>query len=568
MRKTIQMFVLFLVATLPMFAQLKVTVNLSSRPDPYLSSWSTRKEVVIVTIINSGTNPVRAKFDCKINQNGQLVANTKPEKMRMLDVPTGVSQYYGEDLVPFENVKIKDGLDRTAVQTGMLPAGSYEFCCALLDQTDREISIPVCKNFTLQSYQAPVLLQPEDKGGIKKNERPMFRWTPVSPRPSFPISYQLRVFEVLQGQTPINAFRVNKPILERSDIPVTQFQWPSDFDLPNPKLQHVWTVRAIDDKGNSVGEPLGYATPFTFADCCYYPIGCCPPDDFTDTDNGGTNAKVKGKDSTKKDRDFKPMGQHIPDAQLRTKGVPDSLVDYESGSENNDLSASKEKGKDSTKKDRDFKPMGQHIPDAQLRTKNTDEEDSVQLKAKGNHIRDTYPIKPNKKSSVVNDATNPDGTNVNEEDSVQLKAKGEHIKDAFGKKPNKKGYDAYVASAKKGYEYYQARAKRGYDYYQAKAKKGYDAYAAKGKKGYDAYIASAKKEYEEYTTKAKKDFDEYLAYAKKGYQYYMSKYSEDDHALSKKSFDMYNALAMDKFEEYSKQSKKSFDMYNALAMDK
>jgi len=295
------LFLLFI--AIPTFAQLRVTLNVSPRPDPYLSNWAQRKETAIVTIVNSGTTAVRAKFDCKINKDGSLIVNTKPDKMKILEIPTGVSQYYGEDLVPLEAAKIKEGADKTAIQTGMLPAGSYEFCCTLLDLQDRQITPPVCKNFTIQSYQAPVLLQPEDKSVVGKGNRPMFRWTAVSPKPNFPVTYHLRVFEVLKGQTPIIAFRVNKPILERNDIPVTQLLWPADVELPNIRLQYIWTVRALDEKGNPIGEPDGYATPFVIDPCCHNPPkprDCCPPDDITDNTNGGVNAKQdKEKDSTK-----------------------------------------------------------------------------------------------------------------------------------------------------------------------------------------------------------------------------------------------------------------------------
>ena len=91
----------------------------------------------------------------------------------------------------------------------------------------------------------------------------MFRWTPVVPRPSFAISYRLQVFEVLEGQTPINAFRTNRPIMDLPDISNTQLLWPADFELPRIGQQYIWTVRATDEQGSPIGEPDGYATPFT-----------------------------------------------------------------------------------------------------------------------------------------------------------------------------------------------------------------------------------------------------------------------------------------------------------------
>jgi hypothetical protein len=257
------------------YAQLKVSLNMTSHPDPYLSNWANRKETAIVTIINSGSQPVEVKFDCKINKNGSLLVNTKPEVMKTFSVPPGANQYFGEDLLPIEAVKISGNADKTAIKTGMLPAGSYEFCVALLDASNKQLTSPVCKGFVLQSYQAPVLLQPEDKSSIKQNQRPIFRWTAVSPKPNFILNYRIMVFEVLAGQSPTNALKVNRPILDQDNILSTQFQWPPDVDLPTMTQQLIWTVRAIDENGNGVGEPDGYATPFV--------INCpsCTSNDFS-----------------------------------------------------------------------------------------------------------------------------------------------------------------------------------------------------------------------------------------------------------------------------------------------
>jgi hypothetical protein len=246
-------------------AQLKVSVNLSSRPDPYLSNWSQRKDAVIVTVVNSGQSDVLVKFNCVVNKDGAFLAKTKPEQMTVVTIPPGASQYFGEDLVPFESMSVANGADRTALQTGMLPAGLYEFCVSLLDpKTNAVLSQPVCRPFTMKSYQAPILLLPIDKADLNASTRPMLRWTAVTPKPDYPVYYRLQVFEVLRGQTPINAFRVNRPILDQPNIMATQLLWPPDFELPRPGQQYIWSVRATDDRGSAVGDPNGYATPFTF----------------------------------------------------------------------------------------------------------------------------------------------------------------------------------------------------------------------------------------------------------------------------------------------------------------
>ncbi|MBK9183762.1 MAG: hypothetical protein IPM83_11730 [Ignavibacteria bacterium] len=160
-------------------------------------------------------------------------------------------------------MKIIGNAEQTAARSGMLPAGEYELCVSLIDPaTGSTLTQPVCKNFTIQSYQSPVLLLPLDGDSLRMGQRPLFRWTAVSPRPAFPVRYRLHVFEVMAGQTPITAFRVNQPIIDIQDITSTQQLWPPDYDLTSQQKRFVWTVRALDDNNNPIGEPDGYATPF------------------------------------------------------------------------------------------------------------------------------------------------------------------------------------------------------------------------------------------------------------------------------------------------------------------
>lgn len=252
-----------LFGTVESYGQLRVSVNLAARPDPYLSNWAQRKEIVIVTVSNTSSNVINAKFDCKVSKDGALLANTKRESMQVLSIQPGVTQFYGDDLVPLSAMRIIGNAEKTAVKTGMLPAGTYEFCVGLIEPVShKELTSPVCKNFTLQSYQSPVLLLPLDGDSVRMGQRPLFRWTGVMPKPPFPFRYRLLVFEVMAGQTPITAFRVNKPIIDIPDILSTQQLWPPDYDMATLQKTLLWTVRAQDENGNPIGEPDGYATPF------------------------------------------------------------------------------------------------------------------------------------------------------------------------------------------------------------------------------------------------------------------------------------------------------------------
>ncbi len=248
-------------------AQLNVSLNVTARPNPYISAWSTRKETAMFTvIIPPNAQPIQAKFKVEIRLDGDLKARTKLASMPVTTIPAGVSTYYPETLIPMNAVELLGSGKETATKTGMLPAGDYEFCVDLINPADGSswLTAPVCRFFSITAYQAPILQFPPDAAVLQPQERPIFRWSAVTPTPPGIVRHRLLVFEVLQGQTPTQAFRSNRPILDREVAAMTQLIWPADFLLPGRVNQYVWTVRAMDEQGSPLGEPDGYAEPFSF----------------------------------------------------------------------------------------------------------------------------------------------------------------------------------------------------------------------------------------------------------------------------------------------------------------
>ncbi|MBI5646516.1 MAG: hypothetical protein HY962_06255 [Ignavibacteriae bacterium] len=246
---------------------VSATLNVSPRPNPYLSEWAARKETaMLTTTVPPGGRPVQVKFSVEVKKDGAVQARTKTEQMSIVTLPPGVSVYYAEALIPFRAVDFVGGAKNTAAKTGMLPAGDYEFCVDLLDpQTGQSIiGAPICRGFYVTGYDAPKLLFPDNGSALQTGERPMFRWAPVTPQPQGFVTYRVMVFEVLQGQRAMQAFRGNRPILDVPVRGVTQLLWPPEYPLPGRVPEYAWTVRALDERGTPLGETDGYAQPFTF----------------------------------------------------------------------------------------------------------------------------------------------------------------------------------------------------------------------------------------------------------------------------------------------------------------
>ncbi|MFA6235000.1 MAG: hypothetical protein WC824_12580 [Bacteroidota bacterium] len=258
---------LFLIMTLVSTVsgqQLQLQLLMNPNPSPYLSDWEQRQETATLQVMNPG-NVVQAKLSAQILLDGTLQAKTNTAKMQILQIPNGVSMWDAAQILPFAVVDFYGGAKNTAVRSGMLPEGNYEICVELLSAIDgNALTQLACAYFHLVAYQAPVCLQPQDGSTLQSAPPPVFRWTPVIPTPPQPVHYFLNVFEVLQGQTPTQAFRSNQPILSEEVVSATQQIWPLSVMRPDTgKL--VWSVQAKDENGNPVGGKDGWAEPITFS---------------------------------------------------------------------------------------------------------------------------------------------------------------------------------------------------------------------------------------------------------------------------------------------------------------
>lgn len=243
--------------------QIQQQLVMNPNPSRYLADWERKQETATLRIANSG-NAVGAKISAKISLDGTLQAKTNTNKMPIHQIPSGVTTWDASQILPITAVEFYGAAKNTAVRTGMLPAGIYQLCIELLDPVNgNPLSQPACAVFRLISYQAPVCLQPQDGSILQAGTTPVFRWSPVTPTPPQPVHYSVQVFEVLQGQTPTQAFRSNRPILDEEIVGATQLIWPPSVMRPDTgKL--VWNVQARDENDNSIGGTDGWAEPFTF----------------------------------------------------------------------------------------------------------------------------------------------------------------------------------------------------------------------------------------------------------------------------------------------------------------
>lgn len=156
-----------------------------------------------------------------------------------------------------------------------LKDGTYSLCAQFFNIDRVAISNEICKEFTVETpkdidYSPPTLITPDNGQEYTEAElqRPVvFRWTPLVPKPKEPITYKLRVWQLMQGQNGTSAMRTNQPIIEKEVKELTQATVTNILTGPckPPYLcDFIWSVQAVNREGKAVGRNNGYSEPWTF----------------------------------------------------------------------------------------------------------------------------------------------------------------------------------------------------------------------------------------------------------------------------------------------------------------
>jgi len=115
------------------------------------------------------------------------------------------------------------------------------------------------------NIKAPANLLPESNVqfnpkeiGIDKSIK--FRWTPIVPKPQEPVTYRLKVWQLMQGQNASAAMRTNPPIVTKDVADITEATVSGIYTGPcrPPYLcDYVWNVQALDRAGKPLGDNEG-----------------------------------------------------------------------------------------------------------------------------------------------------------------------------------------------------------------------------------------------------------------------------------------------------------------------
>lgn len=255
MKKQIIKLFVILCLHLPIMsmAQVQVALHVEHTPSSKLSEWVDRSEIATLMINNVPQTLIgtQYKIEASLSIDGGLVVETVSELMPIRTFNDATEVLTVENIIPYEALRFYGNVKDVMISSGYLPPGNYQFCVRLVSLTGTVLSVPeqACAPMFLTDYQMPELIYPKDITLSKEMLLGgMFTWSQVTPQPdpSMGLKYIFALTEVQPGQTPAQAFSVNRPIIEEEVGNMTSYNLPWDTDIDPTKI-YVWSVKPVRD---------------------------------------------------------------------------------------------------------------------------------------------------------------------------------------------------------------------------------------------------------------------------------------------------------------------------------
>ncbi len=215
-----------------------------SSPSPYISDWENNPNNISYSIqyLGQGSATIILEFSIYSDNLGELLNGSSNE----IDF-TGPQQQdiTGTDLVNWNETTWNKSVEVQVIRTGLFPEGHYTACIEAYDLNENLLT-ESCQEFTIAYPDPPYLIAPLSADSID-TPYPTFQWSPViNTFSSDPIIYDIRIVELLKGQTLEQAITANYPHFEEK-INITTLSYPPSAQLLEKNKTYVWQVQALNE---------------------------------------------------------------------------------------------------------------------------------------------------------------------------------------------------------------------------------------------------------------------------------------------------------------------------------
>lgn len=240
------------------WGQIKLDLALNTRPQPWLSEWANPVNGMMIITYMPGpalNDPAVKIRTTLLNESGSIVGISNINAARVYNLKAGVNQFTIADALQLQNLTLNGNIKILLQRTGRLAAGQYQLMVELTNTTGDVVRAQQTRPFFITSYQLPVLMQPANGAALNAHIAQSvitFRWTNLVPSTQYLPTYRVQVFEILPGQTPMQAFRGNRPLLDEPAMQgTTQYIWRTNLPMldSTANKKFIWTVQTLDMNG-------------------------------------------------------------------------------------------------------------------------------------------------------------------------------------------------------------------------------------------------------------------------------------------------------------------------------
>jgi hypothetical protein len=239
-------------------SQITVNLALANRPQPWPSEWVNpiNGQLIITFIPGPILNDPNIKLRTTLlDESGTVLASSNINAARVYRLKDGSNQFSIADALQLQNLTLFGRAKTLLQRTGRLAAGQYQLTIEVLNAAGDVVRAKQTKPFFITSYQLPILMAPTNDASLNARiaqSTIVFRWTSLVPgTPELPV-YRVQIFEILPNQTPMQAFRGNRPLLDEIAIKgTTQYIWRPNLPMldSTANKRFIWTVQTLDKNG-------------------------------------------------------------------------------------------------------------------------------------------------------------------------------------------------------------------------------------------------------------------------------------------------------------------------------
>ncbi len=261
-RKIVFFFILSLTSIFSQDPNWSSFLTFPQYPSPYFSDWERNPNIGTLNINYIGSASVEFYFEVVINIDGYgdaIIGRTA--KREYLSGPVSEILTFS-DLSDWESTKVNSDLQNVVLQTGKLPEANYSICVTT-HALNGDLLTDACTDFEIALPNPPQLISPEDEGSIKIAQ-PTFMWNAVSTPPTIDVFYQVKIVEILNGQSPFRAIESNVPVVEAEVASENLYIYRLDDYPLEQNHTYAWQIQATNDEGIPIATNNGSSEIWQF----------------------------------------------------------------------------------------------------------------------------------------------------------------------------------------------------------------------------------------------------------------------------------------------------------------